>query len=230
MADRPEKLQKPSLVDQIYEALFDRITQGGLTTGERLVIDRLARDFGVSLIPVREALARLQAERLVVLEANRGYRVAPKPDRGEVEAWREAREMIETYAVRLAARRMSAPELAQIRRTNQQIRATVRATDAATARTFMDLNDDFHRAIVTASGNPYIQEAYDQLHYGPQMFRITSQFGQIDLDEVLAEHEAILAALAAGDPDRAAAAMSRHIVEGLERWQRLAEEAAASAV
>ena len=226
--DRPEKLQKPSLVDQIYEALFERIASGGLTTGERLVIDRLARDFGVSLIPVREALARLQAERLVVLEAHRGYRVAPKPDRGEVEAWREARDMIETYAARLAARRMSAPELAQIRRTNQQIRSTVRATDAATARTFMDLNDEFHRAIVTASGNPHIQEAYDQLHYGPQMFRITSQSGQIDLDEVLAEHEAILAALAAGDPDHAAAAMSRHIVEGLERWQRLAEEAASA--
>ena len=61
------------------------------------------------------------------------------------------------------------------------------------------------------------------------MFRITSQFGQIDLDEILAEHEAILAALAAGDPDRAAAAMSRHIVEGLARWQRLAEETSASA-
>ena len=60
MVDRPEQLQKPSLVDQIYEALFERITSGVLTTGERLVIDRLARDFGVSLIPVREALARLQ--------------------------------------------------------------------------------------------------------------------------------------------------------------------------
>ena len=137
--------------------------------------------------------------------------------------------MIETYAARLAACRISVPELAQIRRLNEQIRATVRATDATTARTFMDLNDDFHRAIVAASGNPYIQEAYDQLHYGPQMFRITRQFGQIDLDEILAEHEAILAALAAGDPDGAATAMSRHIVEGLARWQRLAEETSASA-
>src|SRR5438128_1842602 len=92
-------LRRTSLVELAHDELHRRITNGTLAEGDRLVIDQLAREFGTSLIPVREALARLRAERLVTFEPNKGYRVAPAPDAVEIERLFESRIILEIGAL-----------------------------------------------------------------------------------------------------------------------------------
>src|ERR1700761_6965884 len=92
-------LTRSSLVDQAYDDLFSRIADGALAPDERLVIDRLALDFGTSTIPVREALARLLSIQLVVFEPHRGYRVAPAPTAEQIRHFFEARLVFETGAI-----------------------------------------------------------------------------------------------------------------------------------
>ena len=92
-------LRPSSLVDLAYEDLQLRIASGTLAEGERLVIDALARDYGTSQIPVREALVRLHAERFVTFEQNKGYRVAPKAGALEMRHLFEARMILEVGAV-----------------------------------------------------------------------------------------------------------------------------------
>ena len=89
-----------SLVDLAHDELHRLITDGGLGDGERIVIDQFAKILGTSLIPVREALARLHAEGLVTFERNKGYRVALRPTHDQLRQLFEARLVIETSARR----------------------------------------------------------------------------------------------------------------------------------
>src|SRR5882757_960144 len=96
-----------SLVDFAHDELHRLITDGDLAEGERIVIDRFAKQFGTSLIPIREALARLHAEGLATFERNKGYRVAARPTMAELERLFEARLVIELGAAELALKRAS---------------------------------------------------------------------------------------------------------------------------
>ena len=80
----PTVLKTKNLVESVYEELYRRISEGELEAGEKVVIDQLARSFGISLGSIREALARLNAERMVTYERNKGYRIAQAPDATEL--------------------------------------------------------------------------------------------------------------------------------------------------
>ena len=80
MSERPaRKVTRTTLAEQAYEIIKGRILDRDLPPGARLNIDALVRDLGVSSSPLQEALAKLQAERLVVFELYSGYSVAPEP-------------------------------------------------------------------------------------------------------------------------------------------------------
>src|SRR5918911_3294911 len=98
------RLQVASVVDQVYMAIRERISDGTLPRGGRLHQEDLATELGVSRTPVREALRRLAAEGLVEMHTNRGARVADL-DRAAMRAAYEARLVIEPGAARLAAER-----------------------------------------------------------------------------------------------------------------------------
>jgi DNA-binding GntR family transcriptional regulator len=110
-----------SLVDLAYDELHRLITDGGLVEGERIVIDQFAKILGTSLIPVREALARLHAEGLVTFERNKGYRVALRPTHAQIRQLFEARLVIETGAAALADERCDRKSLDHLKAINRLI-------------------------------------------------------------------------------------------------------------
>ena len=93
------KIEAASLVDQLVDRIRDNIVSGSFTPGARIKVKEIAEDHGVSMIPVREALARLLASRLVRAEANRGYFVASRPAPEEYAELVKARELLETSAL-----------------------------------------------------------------------------------------------------------------------------------
>src|SRR5437764_7946604 len=107
-----DRLEIASVVDQVYLAIRERITNGSLPRGGRVHQEDLAEELGVSRTPVREALRRLAAEGLVEMRTNRGARVADVDPGGMRRAY-EARLVVEPGAARLAAWRQ--PEEARAR-------------------------------------------------------------------------------------------------------------------
>ena len=184
--------------------LRDAILRAELEPGERLTEDELAAWLGVSRTPVREALARLASEGLVVIDANRGARVAPfDPD--EVRDLVELSRELVLLAQRLAATRASDEEIRTIRSCHDRRLAALAAGDrpgveAATLQ--------FHMTILAASRNHELQRIYPMLALRlERVFRVTfpEWFGEAgaELDE------GILVALEGRDPVAVVEASSR---------------------
>src|SRR3712207_4453999 len=100
--------QRQLLGDTVYEAVKALVMDDVLAPGERVSIDRLARELAVSPTPLREALARLESDGLVRKEAMRGYSVAPLLTAREVAELYELRLLLEPWAARRAAERADA--------------------------------------------------------------------------------------------------------------------------
>jgi DNA-binding GntR family transcriptional regulator len=204
---RSGQLEIRSVVDQVHEELLQRIVAGELPPGSRLRQEALAEELGVSRTPLREALARLVSEGLVELEPNRGATVARR-DFGDMEqAWR-ARLVVEPGAARLAAERR---DPALLERMREIVRRQRDVADDLTAS--FELNRDFHLALVNAAHNPHLSRFADLLwlsRIGVPIFARQAR----DRAQILSwadEHEAILAAVAAGRGARAERLTREHI-------------------
>ncbi|MFJ6727924.1 GntR family transcriptional regulator [Streptomyces sp. NPDC091281] len=201
-----------SKADLVYEKLHAAIASGTLHPGERINMDEFARAFGVSKIPVREAVKRLESEGLVTSRVHSGVTVT-EIDRAEIRGVFLAREAIEGLVGRLAAenaeasRASRAPLLPGLRRTHDEMRAAVAAGDA---RLLSELNARFHRQLAEATGYRILTELTEQLLLAVQRYRVVTPKNTADWPSVLAEHEAILEALDGGDPASVAEAARRH--------------------
>ena len=203
--------QVQSVADQVYGVLRERIAGGELERGSRLHQEDLAREFGVSRTPVREALRRLAAEGLVDLYANRGARVATATDE-QLRSSYETRLVVEPGAARLAAeRRLDAP----LQRMRDAIRAKSRA-GRSSANHFRS-NRDFHLALVEATGNQQLARFMEQVWIG----RIGATLYETRLDPagLRADHEAhvaIAAAIERGDGEEAERLTRGHLERAME--------------
>jgi DNA-binding GntR family transcriptional regulator len=205
-----------SLVELAHDEILEKITNGGYQDGDRIVIDDVADQLGISRIPVREALARLHAERLLEYVRNKGYRVTPKADHTMLF---HARLVIEPSAIRYCRTELKATQIAELRAINDRISKLSTGKKFRQYVDFLLLNDRFHMAIVALCGNRLITDAYKSLSYGPQFARHSHGRGIPDLEENVAEHERIIAALESRDLTTAVAAAERHIEAGLRRFE-----------
>ena len=98
----PPPVRSRNLVAQLTDHMRHRILSGAFEAGERLNIRSLSDGYGISVTPMREALAKLNAEGLVSFRENAGYRVKEAPTDAEYALWSEARIAIETRAIELA--------------------------------------------------------------------------------------------------------------------------------
>ena len=219
-AGSPGSAPRRSLVDFAHDELHRLITDGELAEGDRIVIDRFARDHGTSLIPVREALARLHAEGLVTFERNKGYRVAPRPTIEELGRLFEAGLVIELGAAELALGRCSPEALQDLKAINRLIAKGSYGTTYQGFREFVTLNERFHVELVALADNPPLAEAYRRLGYHQKITRPTYGRGPGDVKRFVREHDAIIRALETGDRAALRHAVGAHIASGLERFQR----------
>ena len=193
--------------ERVYRQLRQMILSGELPPGTRLVEIHLGEQFGVSRTPVREALKRLTAEKLVLGDPVRGL-VVHSPAPHEVSEVYLVREALESLAVRLAAQRITDDELRQLRVILQSMRDAV-----AKERTdlVVSANIAFHDVIYRAAGSATLWRLARELSDFVRRFSSGAFSSPERSSAVLGEHEEILDALERHDPDAAAAASSKHL-------------------
>lgn len=204
----------PSLVDIAYEALVKAIVDQQLRPGERMTIDQIAQDLGVSITPVREALMRVAADGLLVQTRNRGFTVPPLLTRTSYHQLFAVRRLLEVHAA--ANAEPSVEELSALDRAVKRMRALKPSVDYARYRRFNELDHSFHQGVIALAHNPYIDEAWRDLHFHLQMCRLYAGQGVIDHDAAVSEHAAILEVLQKGRGKSAAEAVQAH-VDGAEQ-------------
>lgn len=146
----------------VYRMLRESILRCELRPGARLVIDELARQFQMSIIPVREALRQLQAEGLVLSVAHVGGTVAPISHDSVVEVF-TVLEGLEAVATRAAAERIDVEQIAALA---ELVASMDRAIDADSPAVWAEINTRFHLAIAEIAGMPMLlemlQRAFDR--------------------------------------------------------------------
>ncbi|HYZ02533.1 MAG TPA: GntR family transcriptional regulator [Candidatus Binatia bacterium] len=141
-----------------YRALRERILQGTYAPGQRLVLSTLARELGVSSVPVREALRRLEAEGWVSFRPNIGAEVCPV-DAGEWVAVMDVLALTEGRATALAARHLTAADLAAARTENASMRQALEQMDPLEAS---ERNRAFHATLIGACPSTYLRDLVHQ--------------------------------------------------------------------
>ncbi|NUR49083.1 MAG: GntR family transcriptional regulator [Hamadaea sp.] len=199
--------ERTTLSDEVYETLKAMIMDNVIAPGGRVTIDAISRQLDVSPTPVREALARLESDGLVVKRPMAGYTTAPLLTPAEFEHLFEVRMVLECAAAARAARsgdptvkfpRMPTPTADP----GYAGHAAFTAADAA-----------FHDAVAVAAGNPVLRESIARLHSHLHIHRVAFPGpGSTDL-----EHEAIVSAIRVRDPEAAEAAMHAHLTAARDR-------------
>ncbi|MCC6223115.1 MAG: GntR family transcriptional regulator [Thermoleophilia bacterium] len=217
-AEPHRRVVRTGLSEQVYQVLKSDIINEKVPPGERIVIDELARQMGVSATPIREALARLAAEQLVSAEPYVGYTIQPKPSQEEVAQLFVVREAIEGCAARLAAKWISDAEISRLETINERIISRTYGADAyADYAAFVVDNQEFHEALVRASGNAPLLRAFRGMNYDALTARATRGRGIPDVRDNYEEHIAIIAALRGRDPGQVERAVRAHIRRGARR-------------
>lgn len=203
-----------SLADRAYLAIRDQLIMLEIQPGEPIDDDQLAKLLGVGRTPVREALKRLEGDRLVVSYPRRGT-FATGMDIADLAHVSEIRVQLEPLAARRAAERAPRTTRAEL----DELASRVEAVDIVrTNRTeVMRWDLSVHRAIYRAANNPHLEDVL--IRYDNLATRIHCMFldrlTTVDM-HVVAEHVALLRAIAAGDTDRAEDLAREHVL-GFER-------------
>jgi DNA-binding GntR family transcriptional regulator len=201
------------LVDDVHEVLVDMLMNHTLEPGSRLNIDSMARNLGVSPTPVREALARMEAEGLIVKEPRRSYTVAPLIGLEDLRALIDFRLLVEPAAAAAAARNASADEASALKAFARS--GGSGAQDGTSNRLDMIYDATFHDTIARLSGNVWLRESLVRLRSHLHMYRLYHHAGQAAATKP--EHVVIAKAIAQRDPDGAAEAMRTHLTTAMKR-------------
>jgi DNA-binding GntR family transcriptional regulator len=203
-----------SLADRAYLAIRDQLIMLDIRPGEPIDDGQLAKSLDVGRTPVREALKRLELDRLVVSFPRRGT-FATGMDITELAHISEIRAQLEPLAARRAAERAAAPTRTEL----EELASRIEALDIAEADRVELMRWDLgvHRAIYRAAKNPHLEDVL--IRYDNLATRIHCMFldrlSTVDM-QIVAEHVALLRAIAAGDGDRAEHLAREHVL-GFER-------------
>jgi DNA-binding GntR family transcriptional regulator len=205
--------ERTPIAADVHDALVDMFMNHHIDPGARLNIDALARSLGVSPTPVREALARMEAEGLVVKEQNRGYSVAPLIGLDELRAMMDFRLLLEPVAAAEAARRVTASEASALRAFARSGGAG--RYDATANRLDMIYDATFHDRVALLGGNRWTRESLARLRAHLHMYRLYHHAQQAAATRP--EHVAIAEAIGKRDPDAAGEAMRTHLESAMRR-------------
>lgn len=192
------------------QELREDIRSGTLAAGERLRVDEVAAELGMSPTPVREALRLLQADGLVEFRPHQGIVVASLSATQTAEIY-HLRALLEPDAVMLAVPRMSEHQLAELRRLHEKV---VKAVHSGRGSAVSDTNAAWHWALYRNCGSDhlvaFIQRLWDAFPWRT-IWAITGR-----AEQSLREHQEVMDAIDAGDAELAAERMRTHVLSGVE--------------
>lgn len=206
--------------EQAFQILKERIMDGSYGPGHRLVIDQLVREYGISSVPWRESLRRLEAEGWVEMVPNVGALVRTF----DTNAWQQGLSLLARiggYATALSAPRLTKDDLRAAHQLNQQMGEALAAFDPAG---FGRLNREFHELLASRAGDARLVAMVRNEWARLEVIRKSAfWYAPGRAEASLAEHAAILVLIeAAADPEAIEAAVRQHelrTVEAVTRYE-----------
>lgn len=200
-----EKLNAKTLRQKVYDQLRHGIITGEILPGQSIKLRDIAKQFGVSLMPVREALWQLESEKVIVIESNRSIRVNGLTARGMEEAM-EIRLMLETLAAQRACERRPDSALPKVKRLLQGMQASIHRP-----KRYMMKNSQFHFAIYSHADSALLLQMIDWLwaRVGPYVFIHATKVG--DLSPTIKYHEEMFEAFVSRDKKKMTKALHRDL-------------------
>lgn len=205
-----------TLAQSAYGDIRALIVDGVLPPGTKLIVRLLSERLGLSATPIKSALAALERDGFLVAIPHRGFHVPQVGLRDVLEIY-ELREMLDGVAARRVARSPSAAEFVRTVLDPLLVKQREHGGDGDLAG-LRDLDAEFHRAIWHASGNGRLARVADNL--SGQIRLAWSGRPSGGIGRTLREHEAITAAIAAGDPVRAERASRAHVRRSVAAYER----------
>lgn len=202
-----QPIARRALHEEVAQRLRELITEGHLPPGARLNERVLCEQLQVSRTPLREAFKVLAGQRLVELHPNRGASVASLSI-ADVEALFELMAALEGLSGELAAQRRTVAEVDGIRALHHEM---VGAHARRDLPAYYRLNQRIHQRICRCARNPALAETYESVNLRIQNLRFRSNFNREKWDAAVADHAAMVDALARGDGPALRAILERHL-------------------
>jgi len=206
---KPAVLSPRALYQEVADRLREKIFARELEPGSWIDELKLAAEWGISRTPLREALKVLAVEGLVTMKVRRGAYVT-EMSRDDVTQVYRLLALLESDAAAEVAERAGDAEIVSLQTLHDRLEKQVRQRDA-----FFATNEAFHMRLLEVAGNRWRTQIVADLRKVMKLNRHHSLFKQGRIGESLAEHRAIMQAIAARDSKRAASLMRTHFQSGL---------------
>jgi len=198
-------------VERAYRTIRDGIVSGAYRPGAHLTAQDLASISGISRTPVREAMRRLHAEGLIRFIPNRGAFVTHLDERDIFKIY-DLRVALEGYAAEAAAKEAAAAQIEELEALAQEMADAIELPSALAIDRVAQLNNAFHKLIVTAAANPRLETALASIVEMPLVLRTFPRYSQAELRRSMNQHLELVEALRARDGLWARSVMSSHIL------------------
>jgi DNA-binding GntR family transcriptional regulator len=195
--------------DLAYAKIRAHLLSGAVQPNEQITEDQLTQVTGVSRTPVREAVRWLEDELLLVRSDTKRLFVADW-SRDDIEEMFALRQMLECHAAERAARRISRAQMVELEDVNRTLRAAIEHPAPDVGR-FLEANRRFHDAIIDAAHSPRLGQMLGRLVEAPVVLRTARNYSAEDLHQSARDHDELIAAFAARDPEWARAVMGSHL-------------------
>jgi DNA-binding GntR family transcriptional regulator len=195
--------------DLAYAKIRAHLISGAAQPNEQITEDQLTQITGVSRTPVREAVRRLEDELLLVRSDTKRLFVADW-SRDDIEEMFALRQMLECHAAERAATRLSRGQIAVLEAINTDLKAAIEQAAPDIAR-FLEANRALHDVIIEAAQSPRLGQLLTRLVEAPVVLRTARNYSLEDLHQSARDHDELIAAFAARDPEWARAVMGSHL-------------------
>jgi len=220
MPQQATSQETPTLSAQVFETIKAQIIEGDIEQGSKITEDGLAKQFGVSRGPLREALRQLESARLIVRVPHAGIRVVTLTQELMADIY-TVREALEGMSARLAAQHMSEQSIAELWQLLETHEVEIANKDGK--HYFQNEGDlDFHYRIATSSNNQWLTELLSsELYQLLRMCRRRSSQVPNRPERALREHRQIVQAIENRDAELAELLMRRHISGAWEQVKQV---------
>jgi DNA-binding GntR family transcriptional regulator len=215
MQARDRTIRRVSVVDDVTVELRRALLSGEIKPGERIRVAELGKAFGVSHIPIREAVRRLEAEGLVITLPQRAA-VAAGVDLDDLAGLYDLRRIVECAVIRRSLESMADEQVATVRRALEALEAVAQDHDSPR---FWELHGEFHWALLEPGASAWIQRVLEQLWLASQ--RYVRLFVARTIADAMEDHRLLLACCERRDGIGAADLLRRH----LDRTERAVRDA-----
>lgn len=213
--DSVRLIETVPLSEAIYLAIRERIFNGSTPPGTELRQELLAQQLGVSRVPLREAMSRLQAEGLIVLRPRRGFAVTSL-DLSEIVEIFELRMVLEEHAIGVATRSRTQADLTDVEELLRRMTEMDKSAPNYLGR-WLDVNREFHHRLVASARRPRVSSLITNLRDTIEPYiRIESHL-MGEVDDAGNEHQAIVEAFRARAADKAGALIRDHVAGAMNR-------------